>query len=141
MDYTDQVKDHFVNPRNAGEMENASGVGTVGNARCGDIMRVYLKIEDGVIVDASFKTFGCAAAVATSSVATEMVKGKTVEEALTITNKTVVEALGGLPNEKRHCSVLAEEALHSALWDYAKKNNIKIPGLKPPDDDDDHAHD
>ncbi|MCL2373405.1 MAG: Fe-S cluster assembly scaffold protein NifU [Defluviitaleaceae bacterium] len=132
MEYSEKVMDHFINPRNVGEMEDASGVGTVGNVQCGDIMRVYLKIEGGVIIDASFKTFGCGAAVATSSMATEMVKGKTVEEALKVTNKAVAEALGGLPAVKAHCSVLAEEALQSALWDYAQKNGIEIEGLEEP---------
>ena len=130
--YSDKVMDHFMNPRNVGEIEDASGVGTVGNAKCGDIMRVYLQIEDGVIVDAKFKTFGCGAAVATSSMATEMVKGKTIQEAIAITNKTVMEALDGLPKIKVHCSCLAEESLHAALWDYAQKNGIVIEGLKPP---------
>lgn len=132
MEYSEKVIDHFMNPRNVGEMEDASGVGTVGNVQCGDIMRVFLKIEDGIIKDATFKTFGCGAAVATSSMATEMVKGKTIQEALTITNKSVMEALDGLPAVKKHCSVLAEEALQSALWDYAKKNNIIIEGLEEP---------
>lgn len=135
MDYSEKVMDHFMNPRNVGEIEDASGVGTVGNAKCGDIMKVYLKIEDGVVVDAKFKTFGCGAAVATSSMATELIKGKTVEESLGITNKAVMEALDGLPPVKVHCSCLAEEALHAALWDYAEKNNITIDGLKPPVDD------
>ncbi len=139
--YTEKVMDHFSNPRNVGEIEEASGVGTVGNAKCGDIMKVSLRIEDGVILDAKFKTFGCGAAVATSSMATEMVKGKTIEEALKITNKAVMDELGGLPAVKVHCSVLAEEALHAALWDYAQKNNITIEGLKPPvEDDDEHLH-
>lgn len=129
-----------MNPRNVGELENASGVGTVGNAKCGDIMKVYLKIEGDVIIDAKFKTFGCGAAVATSSMATELVIGKTIEEALKITNKAVMEALDGLPPVKVHCSVLAEEALQSALWDYAKKNNITIEGLKEPVDTDHHDH-
>ena len=141
MDYSEKVIDHFMNPRNVGEMTDASGVGTVGNARCGDIMRVFLKIENDVIIDASFKTFGCGAAVATSSIATELVKGKTITEALTITNAAVTEALGGLPAPKRHCSVLAEEALHSALWDYAQKNGITIEGLEPPKESHDHHHD
>ena len=132
--------DHFMNPRNVGEIEDASGVGTVGNAKCGDIMKVYLKIEDNVIQDAKFKTFGCGAAVATSSMATEMVIGKTIEEALRITNKSVAEALDGLPPVKMHCSLLAEESLHAALWDYAQKNNITIEGLKPPVADV-HEHD
>ena len=118
MEYTEQVMDHFMNPRNMGEMEDANGVGTVGNAKCGDIMRIYLKVEDNVIVDVKFKTFGCGAAVATSSKATEMVKGKTIDEALQITNKAVMDALGGLPPVKVHCSVLAEEALRAAIQDY-----------------------
>ena len=138
MEYTKKVQDHFMNPRNVGEMEDASGVGTVGNTRCGDIMRVYLKIENDIITDATFKTFGCGAAIATSSMATEMVKGKTIPEALTITNKAVMEALDGLPAVKAHCSNLAEEALQSALWDYAKKNGIKIDGLSEPKKHDDH---
>jgi len=134
--YSEKVMDHFSNPRNVGEMENPSGVGTVGNAKCGDIMRMYLDIdENGVIKEAKFKTFGCGAAVATSSMATELVKGKTVQEALEVTNKAVMEALDGLPPVKVHCSLLAEEAIHAALWDYAQKNNIKIEGLKPPVDD------
>lgn len=130
--YTEKVMDHFNNPRNMGEIEDASGVGTVGNAKCGDIMRVYLKIEDGIVEDAKFKTFGCGAAVATSSMATELVKGQSVEDALKITNKAVLEALDGLPPVKIHCSLLAEEALHAALWDYAKKNGIEIEGLVEP---------
>jgi len=135
MEYNEKVTDHAINPRNVGTIEDASGVGTVGNARCGDIMRVFLKIENDIIVDATFKTFGCGAAVATSSIATEMVKGKTIQEALLITNKVVLDELGGLPPEKTHCSVLAEEALQSALWDYAQKNNIIIEGLEPPKDE------
>ena len=135
MEYSEKVMEHFMNPRNVGEMENPSGVGTVGNASCGDIMRIFLKVENNIIIDASFKTFGCGAAVATSSMATEMIKGKTIEEALTVTNKAVLEALDGLPAVKTHCSVLAEEALRSALWDYAQKNNIVIEGLEPPKDD------
>ena len=138
MEYSEKVMEHFMNPRNVGEMEDASGVGTVGNASCGDIMRVFLKIENNIIIDATFKTFGCGAAVATSSMATEMVKGKTIEEAMTVTNKAVLEALDGLPAVKTHCSVLAEEALRSALWDYAQKNNITIEGLEPPKDE--HPH-
>ena len=124
--------DHFLNPRNVGMIDDASGVGTVGNAKCGDIMKVYLKIENGIIEDAKFKTFGCGAAIATSSMATELIKGKTIEEALKITNKAVMEALDGLPPVKVHCSCLAEEAVHAALWDYAEKNNIKIEGLERP---------
>ncbi len=132
-EYSEKVMDHFSNPRNVGEIENASGVGTVGNAKCGDIMRMYLDIDENkVIREARFKTFGCGAAIATSSMATELVKGKTVEEALEVTNKAVMEALGGLPPIKIHCSLLAEEAIHAALWDYAEKNGILIDGLKPP---------
>lgn len=123
MEYTEQVMDHFMNPRNMGEMEDASGVGTVGNAKCGDIMRIYIKVENDVITDVSFKTFGCGAAIATSSKATELVKGKTIDEALQITNKAVMEALGGLPPVKVHCSVLAEEALHAAIKDYRDRMN------------------
>lgn len=134
--YTERVMDHFSNPRNMGEIDNASGVGTVGNARCGDIMRMYLDIdEDGVIKDVKFKTFGCGAAVATSSMATDLVKGKTVNEALLVSNKAVTEALGGLPSQKIHCSLLAEEAIHAALWDYAEKHDMKIEGLKKPKSD------
>ena len=129
-----------MNPRNVGEIDDASGVGLVGNAKCGDIMKVYLKIENGIIEDAKFKTFGCGAAVATSSMATELIKGKTVEEALQITNKAVMEALDGLPPLKVHCSCLAEEALHAALWDYAQKNGIEIEGLKEPVEDIDELH-
>ena len=128
--------EHFTNPRNVGEIENASGVGTVGNAKCGDIMRIYLDVDDNQIIrDCKFKTFGCGAAVATSSMATEMIKGKSIQEALKITNKAVMEALGGLPPVKVHCSLLAEEAVHAALWDYAQKHNITIEGLKPPVND------
>ena len=121
MEYTEQVMDHFMNPRNMGEMDDASGVGTVGNAKCGDIMRIYIKVENDVITDVKFKTFGCGAAIATSSRATEMVMGKTIEEALQVTNKMVAESLGGLPAVKLHCSVLAEEALHAAIQDYKDK--------------------
>ena len=135
MEYSEKVMDHFMNPRNVGEIEDASGVGTVGNAKCGDIMKVYLKIEDGIIKDAKFKTFGCGAAVATSSMATEMVKGKSIQEAMEVTNKAVMEALDGLPPVKVHCSLLAEEAIHAALWDYAEKHDIKIEGLKKPKSD------
>ncbi len=119
--YTEQVMDHFMNPRNVGEVEDPSGVGTVGNAKCGDIMQISIKVENNVIVDVKFKTFGCGAAIATSSRATEMVKGKTIEEALQITNKMVTDSLGGLPPVKLHCSVLAEEALHAAIADYKAK--------------------
>lgn len=131
--YSEKVMDHFNHPRNVGEIENASGVGTVGNAKCGDIMRMYFDIDgQGVIQDVKFKTFGCGAAVATSSMATELVKGKTVQEALKVTNQAVMEALDGLPPVKVHCSLLAEEAIHAALWDYAKKNNLVIEGLEKP---------
>ena len=134
--YSEKVMDHFTHPRNVGEMENPSGVGTVGNAKCGDIMRMYLDIDDQVVIqEAKFKTFGCGAAVATSSMATELVKGKTIQEALEVTNKAVMEALDGLPPVKVHCSLLAEEAIHAALWDYAEKNNIKIEGLEKPVND------
>ena len=120
--YSEQVMDHFANPRNVGEIENADGVGTVGNAKCGDIMRMYLKVENGIIQDVKFKTFGCGAAIATSSMATEMVKGKTLKEALALTNKAVMEALDGLPPVKVHCSLLAEEAIHAAVEDYLKNH-------------------
>ena len=135
--YSDKVMDHSEHPRNVGEIENASGVGTVGNAKCGDIMRIYLDIDDAthMIRDCKFKTFGCGAAVATSSMATEMVKGKTIEEAMQVTNKAVMEALDGLPPVKVHCSLLAEEAIHAALWDYAEKHGIKIQGLEKPKSD------
>lgn len=134
--YTEKVMDHFMHPRNVGEIEDASGVGTVGNAKCGDIMRIYLDIDENQVVrDAKFKTFGCGAAIATSSMATEMIIGKTVQEALEVTNKAVMEALGGLPPVKVHCSLLAEQAVHAALWDYAQKNGIVIEGLKPPVND------
>ena len=135
MEYSAKVMDHFMNPRNVGEIENASGVGQVGNMKCGDIMKVYLQIEDDKIIDAKFKTFGCGAAVATSSMATELVKGKTVQQALEVTNKAVMEALDGLPPVKVHCSLLAEEAIHAALWDYAEKHDIKIEGLEKPKSD------
>ena len=136
--YSEKVMDHFNNPRNVGEIPDASGVGNVGNPICGDVMRMYLKIENGIIVDAKFKTFGCGAAVATSSMVTEMVKGKTIEEALTISNRAVAQALGGLPPVKMHCSVLAEQALRSALKDYYKKQ-----GKEPPFEDkveESHGH-
>ncbi len=128
--YSEKVMDHFMNPRNVGEIPDAQGVGQVGNPKCGDIMKMYLKIENGVIVDAKFKTFGCGAAVATSSMATEMIKGKTVEEALKITNKAVAEALGGLPPIKMHCSNLAEEAIKAAISDYFRKQGIPTDHLE-----------
>ena len=135
--YSEKVMDHFSNPRNVGEIENASGVGTVGNAKCGDIMRMYLDIDEDtkVIRDCKFKTFGCGAAVATSSMATELVKGKTIEEAMKVTNKAVLEALDGLPAAKVHCSLLEEEAVHAALWDYTQKKGIVLEGLKEPRED------
>ena len=123
--YSEKVMDHFSNPRNVGELENANAVGTVGNAKCGDIMKIYMDIEDDIIKDVKFKTFGCGAAVATSSMATELVKGKTIEEALKLTNSAVVEALEGLPPAKIHCSVLAEEAVKAAIKDYYDKNGIE----------------
>lgn len=121
MAYSEKVMDHFMHPRNVGEIENANAVGQVGNAKCGDIMKIYMDIQDNIIKDVKFKTFGCGAAIATSSMATEMVIGKTVEEALALTNKAVMEALEGLPPEKIHCSVLAEEAIHSAIEDYKRR--------------------
>ena len=135
--YSEKVMDHFQHPRNVGEIEDASGVGTVGNAKCGDIMRMFRDIDDEthIIKECKFKTFGCGAAVATSSMATEMVKGKTIEEAMQITNKAVMEALDGLPPVKVHCSLLAEEAIHAALWDYAQKHGIVIEGLDKPKSD------
>ncbi|MBQ8682472.1 MAG: Fe-S cluster assembly scaffold protein NifU [Selenomonadales bacterium] len=123
--YTDKVIEHFTNPRNVGEIENASGVGEVGNAKCGDIMRIYLDIEDNRIKDVKFKTFGCGAAIATSSMVTELVMGKTLEEALQVTNAAVAEALGGLPPTKMHCSNLAADAMHAAIQDYLKKQEKK----------------
>jgi nitrogen fixation NifU-like protein len=122
--YSDKVMDHFMNPRNVGEIESADGVGQVGNAKCGDIMKIYLKVDEGIIKDVKFKTFGCGAAVATSSMATEMIIGKSIEEAEKITNKAVMEALDGLPPAKVHCSVLAEEAIAEAILDYKKKNGL-----------------
>ncbi len=136
MEYTEQVMDHFMNPRNMGEMSDASGVGTVGNAKCGDIMRIYIKVENDVITDVKFKTFGCGAAIATSSKATEIVKGMTLEEAEKVTNKMVMEALGGLPPVKVHCSVLAEEALHAAIQDYrARLARGESPQIEEKDGD------
>ena len=134
--YSEKVMDHFQNPRNVGKMDDADGIGEVGNAKCGDIMRIYLDIDENQIIrDVKFKTFGCGAAVATSSMATEMVKGKTIQEAMEVTNKAVMEALDGLPPVKVHCSLLAEEAIHAALWDYAEKHGIKIEGLEKPKSD------
>ena len=122
--YSEKVMDHFRNPRNVGDIPDADGVGEVGNAKCGDIMKMYLKIEDGVITDVKFETFGCGSAIATSSMATELIKGKPVDEALTLTNQAVVEALDGLPAHKLHCSVLAEEAVRAAIKDYYDRNGI-----------------
>ncbi len=122
--YSEKVMDHFMNPRNVGAIENASGVGEVGNAKCGDIMKIYLKIENDIIEDVKFETFGCGSAIASSSMATEMIMGKSIHEALELTNKAVAEALDGLPAHKMHCSVLAEEAIKNALKDYFDKNNI-----------------
>lgn len=123
--YSEKVMDHFANPRNVGEIEGASGSGTVGNAKCGDIMKIYLKIENDTIVDVKFETFGCGSAIASSSMATDLIKGKPVSEALTLTNKAVVEALDGLPAHKLHCSVFAEEAIKAALKDYYDRNGIE----------------
>ncbi|WP_176431319.1 Fe-S cluster assembly scaffold protein NifU [Anaerovirgula multivorans] len=134
--------EHFMNPRNVGEIENADAIGQVGNPRCGDIMKMYLKIENEVIVDVKFKTFGCGSAIATSSMATEMIKGKTIKEALALTNRAVADALDGLPPVKMHCSVLAEQAVKSAIYDYAKKNDLyfeELEGFDP--NEDDHHHD
>ncbi|MCI0514800.1 Fe-S cluster assembly scaffold protein NifU [candidate division KSB1 bacterium] len=125
--YNEKVMEHFLNPRNVGEIENADGVGTVGNPACGDIMKMFIKIENNIIVDAKFKTFGCGAAIASSSMATELIIGKSIDEALSFTNAAVTNALGGLPDVKRHCSVLAEQALQSALDDYFKKKGIASP--------------
>ncbi len=122
--YSEKVMDHFANPRNVGEIADADGIGEVGNAKCGDIMKMYIKVKDGIITDCKFKTFGCGAAVATSSIATEMIIGKPIEDALKLTNKAVVEALDGLPPQKLHCSVLAEQAIKSALSDYYKRQGI-----------------
>ncbi|SCZ81767.1 nitrogen fixation protein NifU [Acidaminobacter hydrogenoformans DSM 2784] len=142
--YNEKVMEHFTNPRNVGEIPNADGMGEVGNAKCGDIMRMYLKIEDNRIVDVKFKTFGCGSAIASSSVATELIKGRTIKEALTLTNQEVIAALGGLPTVKIHCSVLAEQAIKAALLDYANKNGLtfdELADFNPDDDGHDHGHD
>lgn len=131
--YSEKVMDHFRNPRNVGVIENADGIGEVGNAKCGDIMKIYLKIEDDIIVDAKFETFGCGSAIASSSMATELIKGKPVSEALALTNKAVVEALDGLPAHKIHCSVLAEEAIKKALQNYYEKSGIEYDKNQFPD--------
>lgn len=122
--YSEKVMEHFSNPRNVGEIENADGIGEVGNAQCGDIMKMYIKVKDGVITDVKFKTFGCGAAIATSSMATELIKGKPIEDALKLTNKAVIEALDGLPPVKVHCSVLAEQAIKTAIADYYTRQGI-----------------
>ena len=132
--YTDTVMDHFMHPRNVGEIADADGVGQVGNAKCGDIMKMYLKIKDGVIEDVKFETFGCGSAIASSSMATEMIKGKTIDEALAVTNRQVVEALGGLPAHKLHCSVLAEESIKSAIKDYYDRHGIEYDHSRFPED-------
>ena len=131
--YTETVMDHFMHPRNVGEIENPDGVGQVGNAKCGDIMKMYLKIQNNIIEDVKFETFGCGSAIASSSMATELIKGKTIEDALAVTNKQVVDALGGLPAHKLHCSVLAEEAIKAAVKDYYDKNGIAYDHGKFPD--------
>ena len=131
--YTETVMDHFMNPRNVGEIPDADGVGEVGNAKCGDIMKMYLKIRDNVIEDVKFETFGCGSAIAASSMATEMVKGKAIEDALAVTNKQVVDALGGLPAHKLHCSVLAEESIKAAVKDYYDRNGMEYDHSKFPD--------
>ena len=131
--YSEKVMDHFCNPRNVGVIEDADGVGEVGNAKCGDIMKIYLKIENDIVVDVKFETFGCGSAIASSSMATELIKGKPVSETLSLTNKAVVEALDGLPAHKLHCSVLAEEAIKAALKDYYDKNGIEYDHTQFPD--------
>lgn len=143
MAYSEKVMDHFANPRNVGELADANGVGEVGNSKCGDIMRMYIKVEDNVITDVSFKTFGCGAAIATSSMATELIKGKTIEEALKLTNRAVMEALDGLPPVKVHCSVLAEQAIKAAVADYYTRQGIDptpfVGEIKECDHDHDHG--
>ncbi len=130
--YSEKVMDHFKNPRNLGEMENPDAIGEDGNAKCGDIMKIYLKIKDNIITDIKFQTFGCASAIASSSIATEMIKGKSIEQALALTNREVVDSLDGLPTHKIHCSVLAEEAVKSAIKNYYDKNNIEYDKSKFP---------
>jgi len=134
MMYSEKVMDHFRNPRNVGEILNADGIGEVGNAKCGDIMKVYLKVEDNIVIDAKFKTFGCGSAIASSSMATELIKGKSVDDAWTLTNQAVAEALDGLPPIKMHCSVLAEEAIHKAINDYRSKAGLEVWAYKSHDD-------
>ena len=139
--YTEEVMDHFKNPRNVGEIEDADGVGEVGNAKCGDIMKIYLKInKEDIIEDVKFLTFGCGSAIASSSMATELIKGKSVDEAVALTNKAVIEALGGLPKAKVHCSVLAEQAVKSALYDYSQKTGKTIKGIENYEPEDPHEH-
>ena len=140
--YSDKVMDHFQNPRNVGKLEDADGIGEVGNAKCGDIMRMYIKVDDnGIITDCKFNTFGCGSAIATSSMATELIKGKSVKEALELSNKAVVEALDGLPPQKLHCSVLAEEAVRAAVKDYYDKNGIAYDPKALEVHDCEHCHD
>lgn len=139
--YSEKVMDHFKNPRNVGEIKDASGVGEVGNAKCGDIMKVFLDIDGDIIKDVKFQTFGCGSAIASSSMATELIKGKSINEAMKLTNKAVAEALDGLPPVKMHCSVLAEQAIKAALLDYSKKAGIEIEGLDDYDFDTEHLHD
>ncbi len=140
--YSDKVMDHFQNPRNVGKLEDADGIGEVGNAKCGDIMRMYIKVDDnGIITDCKFNTFGCGSAIATSSMATELIKGKSVKEALELSNQAVVEALDGLPPQKIHCSVLAEEAVRAAVKDYYDRNGIAYDPNELEIHDCDHCHD
>ena len=139
--YSDKVMDHFQNPRNVGKLDDADGIGEVGNAKCGDIMRMYIKVKDGIITDCKFNTFGCGSAIATSSMATELIKGKPISEALELSNKAVVEALDGLPAHKIHCSVLAEEAVRAAVKDYYDRNGIAYDPEKFQIHDCEHCHD
>ena len=139
--YSEKVMDHFMHPRNMGEMENPDGIGKVGNPVCGDIMEMYIRVKDNIITDIKFKTFGCGAAIATSSMTTELIKGKSLEEALKLTNKAVAEALDGLPPVKMHCSVLAEDAIKAAIDDYLKKTTGKgLEGWKPRSETEEHGH-
>ena len=138
--YSEKVMDHFKNPRNVGKLDDADGIGEVGNARCGDIMKIYIKVENDIITDVKFNTFGCGSAIASSSMATEMIKGKPISEALELTNKAVAEALDGLPAHKLHCSVLAEEAIRSAIKDYYDKNGIEYDKSKFPDPEGEDEH-
>lgn len=140
--YSEKVMDHFTNPRNVGKLDDADGIGEVGNAKCGDIMKIYIKVRDNIIVDVKFNTFGCGSAIASSSMATEMIKGKPISQALELTNKAVAEALDGLPAHKMHCSVLAEEAIRAAIKDYYDKNGIEYDHSQFPDTngEEEHAH-